>query len=394
MFAPTARDARIFLAALLVAISLLGLCAPRADAGLLDLLFGPPPPPAAAPIPPVAGPIAADPATGPALGTMIMVFGSGWAGHYAPGQEQLMRRPGELLRARGWRVVSIDYEEGTGGLQNVLDAVGTELTRKTGAGPLCIYGESSGAQLALVAASRLRSIDCVIGVATPTDLAHYGSQGSAAGDSKVRSLAERIRSFFGTTTEALSAWDPVALAPAIHSDVILIHENDDPLIAASYAARFQSVRPTTQVVMLEAGDPADPSARFAHGTVSEAGRARYASAVGAYADRQLEATSAERNAARTGCSQVLPTVAEIGRRGLMSALRCLALKDARSLPGRVGSWRRSVLRMRGDVNPARLWAALRRTASGRSALLATTRRRARISVLSGVPSRVTLRVER
>lgn len=102
---------------------------------------------------------------------MIMVFGSGWAGYYAPGQEQLMRRPGEPLRARGWRVVSIDYEEGTGVLQNVLDAVGTKLTRKTGAGPLCIYGESSGAQLALVAASRLRSIDCVIGVATPTDLA-------------------------------------------------------------------------------------------------------------------------------------------------------------------------------------------------------------------------------
>jgi len=390
-----ARDARAILAALLLALSLLAVSAPRADAGLLESLLGIKPKPAAAPAPPpVAAPVAADPASGPVAGTMIMVFGSGWAGHYAPGQEQLMSRPGDMLRARGWRVVSIDYEEGTGGLHNLLDVVGAELARKTSAGPLCVYGESSGAQLALVAASRLRSIDCVVGVATPTDLAHYQTQGSAAADAKVRGLADRIGNLFGTTPESLAPWNPVVLAPAIHADVILIHENDDPLIAASYAGRFQAVRPTTQVVMLEAGDPADASTRFAHGTVNEAGRARYAAAVGAYADRAIEANEAQRSAARTGCAQVRQTFAEIGRRGLLSALRCLAAKDQRSLPARAGGWRRSVVRMRGEVNPARLWAALRRSASGRSALLAGAKRRARISVRSGDPSRVTLSASR
>jgi hypothetical protein len=305
-----------------------------------------------------------------------------------------MSRPGDLLRARGWRVVSIDYEEGSGGLHNLLDVVGAELARKTSAGPLCIYGESSGAQLALVAASRLASIDCVIGVATPTDLATYQAQGSAAADAKVRGLAERIGKLFGASPEALAPWNPLVLAPAIHADVILIHENDDPLIAASYAGRFQAVRPTTQVVMLEAGDPADTSTRFAHGTVNEAGRARYGAAIGAYADRQIESTAAQRDAARTGCALSGQTYAEIGRRGLLSALRCLAAKDERSLPARVGAWKRSAVRMRGEVNPARLWATLRRSASGRSALLASAKRRARISVRSGDPSRVTLSLTR
>ena len=97
----SARDLRAFLAALLLGMSLFGLCAPRADAGLIESLLGIKPKPVipAAP-PPVAAPIAADPSSGPALGTMVMVFGSGWAGHYAPGQEQLMNRPGDLLRAR------------------------------------------------------------------------------------------------------------------------------------------------------------------------------------------------------------------------------------------------------------------------------------------------------
>ena len=56
--------------------------------------------------------IAADPA-GKVRGTMIMVHAGGWAGHDARAQALLMRSPGTLLRERGWRIVSIDYEEGT-----------------------------------------------------------------------------------------------------------------------------------------------------------------------------------------------------------------------------------------------------------------------------------------
>ena len=62
---------------------------------------------------------------------------------------------------------------GQAGLQDVLDAAGSELARIGDNGPVCIYGESAGAHLALVAAERLRAIDCVIGLGTPTDLPLY-----------------------------------------------------------------------------------------------------------------------------------------------------------------------------------------------------------------------------
>jgi acetyl esterase/lipase len=389
-----AHVSRAFIASLVVGMSVMCLCAPAADASFISDLLGLGQPPPAAPVtPPVAAPLAADPPTGGAAGTMIMVFGSAWAGHYAPRQEQLMDRPGDLLRRRGWRVVSVDYEEGTAGLQSVLSVVGDELARKTGPGPLCIYGESSGAELALVAAAQQRSIDCVVGVATPTDLAYYESQGSSAAESKVRDLAARISSIFGTTPEALAPWSPVVLAPAIHADVMLIHESDDTLIDPGYATRFQALRPTTKVVMLEPGDPTDPAAAFAHGTVSDSGRARYFSAVGSFADRELAAHDAERSAQRTGCPQVARTIDEIGRADMLSALRCLALKDG-SLPDRSGAWRRSVVRAPGEVNPARVWAALRRSAGGRGALLAIARRRARMTVRAGDPTRVTLSARR
>jgi acetyl esterase/lipase len=340
---------------------------------------------------PLAAPSAEDPPTGAVKGTMIMAFGSAWAGHSALWQNLLMRRPGQLLVEHGWRVVSIDYDEGAAGLQNVLTAAREELARKSGPGPLCIYGESSGAQLALVAASQLPSIDCVIGVATPAALGLYESDASTSADPKVRALASRMGQFFGTTPDALAPWDPIALAPAIKADVLLLHESDDPLIAPSYATRFQAVRPTTKLVMLEAGDPTDPAQHFAHGSVSDAGRARYAAEVASFADREVTAGRAERRAAGAGCPRVSRTIAEVGRRGVLSALLCLARRGARSLPTSLGTWGGSSVRMPGHLDAARLWASLGRTASGRRALAATARRRVKLTVHIGDPTRVILR---
>ncbi len=68
-------------------------------------------------------------------------------------------------------------------------------------------GESSGAHLALVAASRLRSIDCVIGLGAPTDLVGYESE---TGPDPIREfVADQMRRFFGSTPAQTAAWDPV-----------------------------------------------------------------------------------------------------------------------------------------------------------------------------------------
>jgi acetyl esterase/lipase len=379
-------------AAWLVAVlAVLGWGAARAGAALPSLPSVAPPV-SAVTVAPVAASSTADPAVGAPVGTVILVHGGAWAGHSAIGQQRVMASAGRMFLGRGWRVVSIDYEAGKPGLQNLLHAAETELARNTGSGPLCIYGESAGAHLALVAASRLGGIDCVIGIGTPTDLARYESEGAVSANVDVRIAADQIARYFGTSASALAPWSPVLFARTLQADVLLLHETDDPLVSASYAERFQSELPTTRVVELEAGDPSDPSTHFAHGTVSAAGRALYTSTIGAFADQAKTARDAERSAARTGCPGVgTSSISVSGSRTLATALRCLAHSGARALPSRFGAWRRSILTISGKIDAARLWARLRRTTSGRRALAACRDRRTDLAVHTGDPSRVILR---
>ena len=389
MAAVSRRLLLVSLAALAGVLGLLGAPASPAEAQPIDLssLLKPKPLPVVAP---VAAPITADPSGRAPRGTMIMVHAGGWAGHDAHAQQLLMGRPGELLLARGWRVVSLDYEAGTAGLQDVLNAAGAELARDTGGGPVCIYGESAGAHLALVAAARLRAIDCVIGLGTPTDLSLYQAEAAASPDARLKMVAGQMTRFFGSAPADFAPWNPVTLAPSIHADVLLMHEADDEVMSAQHDARFQAARPTTQLVDLAAGGPNDGD--FMHGTVSDAGRGKYMAAIGAFADRAVAARDAERRAARTGCSRVNRSVAEIGLSRLKSGLRCLARKAAGS--GRTRGWRRTSVTLRGEVSASRIWSSLRATKSGRRALAATAAKRAKLSVRAGDRTRVVLRAAR
>jgi len=384
-------------AALLAFLAMAGVFAPQATPAHAALPFKPPTLKPTAPptpvIPVVQAPVSVDP-SGPARGTMILVHGGGWAGHDGSAQNELLKNPGDLFVARGWRVVSLDYNEGPGGLQDVLNAAGAELARGSSSGPLCVYGESAGAHLALMAAARLRAIDCVIGVGTPTDLFQYTVEASASSDARVKLVSGQIVRLFGTTAETTEAWNLVSLAPSIRADVMLVHETDDELVTASHGQRFRAARPTTQLVELEAGDQGNPATDFMHGTVSDIGRGRYLSGIGSFADRAVEARTAEREAARTGCSRVTRSLAETGPKGLQSALRCLALKGAATLPADSRRWRETSVKLRGKVNAARVWASLRSTKNGQRALAAATKRRATVSVRMGDRSRVTLRAVR
>jgi acetyl esterase/lipase len=384
------RPAVLLLLALLALAGVLGLPTTQARAGLPILTPKAPPAPVIAP---VQAPISADPA-GPVRGTMILVHGGGWAGHDGVRQNDLLTRPGDLLVARGWRVVSIDYNEGAAGLQDVLDTAGAELARRSSDGPLCIYGESAGAHLALMAASRLSAIDCVIGLGAPTDLYQYTVEAAASSDDRVKLVASQIARLFGTTPEATSPWNVVTLAPALHADVLLVHETDDEIVTASHAQRFQAARPSTQLVELAAGDQADPLTRFMHGTVSDGGRGQYMAGVGSFADRAVAGRVADRRASRSGCSQVTRSVAQTGPKGLQSALRCLTRTAARRAPSGSARWRETSVKLRGEINAARVWASLRATKNGQRALAAVARRGAKVTVRTGDQSRVTLRATR
>jgi acetyl esterase/lipase len=385
--------ARLALLALVVCVAVAGLRATHADAATPFRLPSLKPAPVAPVIPPVAAPIALDPA-GPARGTVIMVHAGGWAGHDAYAQDLLAKSPGNLFLERGWRVVSVDYEDGTAGLDDVLSAAGAELARKTSDGPLCLYGESSGAHLALVAAARLRAIDCVIGLGTPTDLTLYQAESAVSGDARVRLVASQMTRFFGTTLQETAPWNLVSLAPTIHADVLLMHEADDSVVSALHTLRFAAARPTTQTLELEAGDPNNPADDFMHGTNSSAGRAQYMAAIGSFADRAVAARDAERNANRTGCSQVSRSFGEVGLTALRGALRCLARKDAEARRAGTAGWQQTNIKLRGEVNAARIWASLRGSRSGRRALAAAAARRAALLVQTGDRTLITLRSTR
>ena len=103
-------------------------------------------------------------------------------------------------------------------------------------------------------------------------MAQMEADGDTSSDPNVQIAGERIKRFFGTSAEQLAPWNPVGLASSIRADVLLLHEIDDPLVPAVHAARYQAAQRTTQVVELEPGDPADPSTKFRHGTVSALGR--------------------------------------------------------------------------------------------------------------------------
>jgi dienelactone hydrolase len=314
---------------------------------------------------------------------MIMVHAGGWAGHDGNAQNILFKSPGDIFLARGWRIVSVDYNEGAAGLQDVLDAVGAELARKSSAGPVCLYGESSGAHLAIMAAARLRAVDCVMGLGTPTDLLLYQQEASLSADGRVTLVGSQIQRLFGTTAETLLPWNLVALAPQIHADIMLVHEQDDELVTAQHAALFQAARPTMQRIELEPGPE-----KFLHGTVSEAGRARYMAALGAFLDRAIGSHIAEREASATGCAKVTRSVLQAGLESLLSGLRCLARQDVTAQNIDAGGWSQTNVKLRGEVNAARIWSYLRASESGRRALAVVAKRRAKVIVRTGDRSRV------
>lgn len=360
-------------------------------AGLLGPIAGPAQP-APQPVRSPSSALVASPAGAP-RGTMLMVHGGGWQGPAALAQRRLMTMPGEALTQRGWRVVSVDYRAGAAGLQDVLDAAGAEVVAPAG-GPLCIYGESSGAQLALVAAARLSAVDCVVAVGPPTDFEAYQAEAQASNDSDRQIIATQMATVWSTVPAERAPNDPIEVAGSIAANVLILREADDPLIPIEQVDNFVGARPTTQRVELESAPGSDLDQFFLHGTLSDAGRSEYRAAVGSFVDRAAVAHDADLDAERTGCGGVTRSVTQGGATRMQKALRCLARTVVRARSSRAPRARTTIRRVRGEVNAARAWQLLRASTSGRRALAALAAGRAKTTVRSGDPTRVTLRMQR
>ena len=217
---------------------------------------------------PLAPAIAKSPGARP-LGTIVLLPGSGWASPTLERQRSIWTRMAPVTFPAGYRTVAIDYRRGaTDGLASVMKAVRTE-SRRQKTGPLCLYGESSGGHLALLAANRLRAVDCVITFGTPVSFTALADEVEAHPDNLGFASGLQItRDIFGADPAAWAAWDPANLRTPLRVPVLNMICADDGLVPPSQVGAL----PGAETYVAPAGDPENPEDAYVHGTISPAGK--------------------------------------------------------------------------------------------------------------------------
>jgi acetyl esterase/lipase len=201
-------------------------------------------------------------AKGPARGTVMLIHGGGWKGYDRGDQKAILAFPGASLRQAGWRVVSVDYAPGAAGLASVTQAIAREQ-------PECLYGESSGAHLALLAAASSPKLRCVVAAGAPTDFSVWRDEAQAA---KRDGHPLSLETYDAAVTNAFPAnevdrWDPVRTAKDVRARVLLVRQRDDRIIPANQVAAYRRADPAAKEYVVAPGDE-----HWLHGTISAAGR--------------------------------------------------------------------------------------------------------------------------
>ena len=199
-------------------------------------------------------------------GTVLIVHGGGWK-QTSDAEISLMRPIAKAFNDAGW---STRIQAQHGGLRSYADVINgvASLKKSIGSGPLCLYGESSGGHLALLTAAAMGDrVRCVIAAAAPTWLDIPGDTGD---HQYVRGLA--ISAF---TERALGVFSPLAYAAQTRAQILMVHAENDPLIAPWQAQMYAALKPGTRTVLLPPGD-----VRWIHSDVSYHSRRCAAAASG------------------------------------------------------------------------------------------------------------------
>ena len=113
----------------------------------------------------------------PARGTVLLLHGGGWHGGLGAAADEVMSASIEPLVEWGYDVANLGYRSGARSLEDATAAF-DHLRRRLGPDePLCLYGASAGAQLALITAARRGGeVDCVVSLLGIPDLVQFGSR--------------------------------------------------------------------------------------------------------------------------------------------------------------------------------------------------------------------------
>ena len=199
-----------------------------------------------------------------ARGVVVLVHGGGWAGPDEQRQWNIDWWPGRVFRAARWDTVAIDYAAGESGLASVVGELRAALAAAPH-GRVCVYGESSGGHLALLAAAQLPALNCVITLGAPTDLERWRSDAVREGNAGwLTAYTQTAGATFGQGAVD-PAWEPDRVADRIAARVLLVGQADDHVLPIrGQLDAFAAVRPATEVLLTE------PGARpYLHGSFSE-----------------------------------------------------------------------------------------------------------------------------
>ncbi|MFL5845186.1 MAG: alpha/beta hydrolase family protein [Solirubrobacteraceae bacterium] len=138
---------------------------------------------------------------------------------------------------RRWLVVNSSYRPGTAGLADVRDVYRRVRRATRDALPICMIGASSGGNLALLAATRLPDLACLVAEAAPADLVDIGSQQAYDGSAESGSSSTGPAYIHDVAIQALGAdnlrpFSPLYVATRIKARVLLAEAEQDPLIPA------------------------------------------------------------------------------------------------------------------------------------------------------------------
>jgi dipeptidyl aminopeptidase/acylaminoacyl peptidase len=183
-----------------------------------------------------------EPDEGDPRAVVMLVHGGGW--QPSPTEFESQRTLAAPLNKEGYATVAIGYDEGEQGYRQI-EAVYAEARERYPRLPICALGTSAGANLSLVLATREPELDCVIGMATPTDLTTLPEQGA-------EDAYEAAVTAFGR--DQLEAFSPALHADEIQAEVLLIAAESDPTAPADQSREFEDVFPEADVLIYPPGD--------------------------------------------------------------------------------------------------------------------------------------------
>jgi dipeptidyl aminopeptidase/acylaminoacyl peptidase len=157
------------------------------------------------------------------------------------------------LRGWGYRTDLVRYRARRDAFPDVLAAYDRLRSRVGAATPICAYGSSAGAQMALMLAVERPGVACVIAQAAPTELQRLSP-----------SLTRRARAAFGPR---LARWSPASYHLRI--PLLLEQTTNDPIVPFSQMRAMERAAPQARTLALTPGP-----ARWIHSGVSRRSLAR------------------------------------------------------------------------------------------------------------------------